>query len=142
LNLKLEAEFQSNSRLRIKISDGSPRWEVPLQIDPPSDGNENRLYDILFTDIPVFSFKVLRKSTGTTVFDTSLGGFTFADQFIQLGIKLPSRNVYGIGENEQHHFRHSLEKFPNFALWAKDQGPNGNANMYGVWAYKTIGFYC
>jgi hypothetical protein len=109
----------------LKITDGKPRWEVPLQIDPPTGGNANRLYDIIFTNVPVFSFKVLRRSTGTTLFDSSLGGFTFSDQFLQLGIKLPSRNVYGIGENEQPSFRHEFH-WNKWILWAKDNAPDVN----------------
>jgi len=79
---------------------------------------------VFFTNTPVFSFRVVRKATGTVLFDTSLGGFNFADQFISLGIKLPSRNVYGIGENEQKTFRHNFEEFIRWPLWAKDQPPD------------------
>ncbi|OXA46849.1 Maltase-glucoamylase, intestinal [Folsomia candida] len=122
----------------LQITDGTPRWEVPLRIDPPSGGNQNPLYDIRFTNIPAFSFKILRRATGTTLFDTSLGGFTFADQFLQMGIKLPSRNVYGIGENEQPTFRHSFEKWPRWVLWAKGLPPSYDASLYGVHPHYTV----
>lgn len=82
------------------------------------------LYNVEFSNDPVFSFRVIRKATGTVIFDTSLGGLTFADQFIQIGIKIPSINAYGIGENEQHTYRHSFNQFQTMALWARDQGPD------------------
>jgi hypothetical protein len=97
---------------------------VPLKINPPSAPATDPLYSVEFSNDPVFSFKVVRKSSGTVVFDTSLGGLTFADQFIQIGIKIPSRNAYGIGENEQGTYRHDFSKFQTMALWARDQGPD------------------
>ena len=45
---------------------------------------------------------VIRKSTGTVLFDTSLGGLTLADQFLQLAVQLSSSNVYGFGEQVQY----------------------------------------
>jgi len=108
---------------RPQFTDGTPRWEVPLKINAPSGGNQNRLYEVEFTNEPAFSFRVVRKSSGTVLFDTCLGGFTFADQFLQFSTRLPSRNLYGIGENEQHTFRHSFEKYPNYPLWARDEPP-------------------
>lgn len=131
-DLIVEADFQSDYRLRIKITGEQPRWEVPLQIAPPATNLTNDpLYDIQFENEPVFSFKITRKATGTVIFDSSLTGFTFSDQFIQIGFKLPSRNVYGIGENEQPTFRHSFENRPRWILWAKDQPPQvGFPNKY------------
>jgi len=128
--LTLEVDFQSDYRLRVKISANEPRWEVPLQIDPPAANATNLLYDVIFVNEPVFSLKVVRKATGTVLFDSSLGGFNFADQYIQIGFKIPSRNVYGIGENEQHSFRHSFEKRPLYGLWARDQPPAVCINDY------------
>lgn len=124
-SLTVEIDFQSDYRLRVRISDDKPRWEVPLKIDPPAgDLTNDPLFDVRFVNEPVFSFKIIRKNTATVILDSSLGGFTFADQFIQLGFKLPSRNVYGIGENEQSSLRHSFEKRPLWGLWAKDQAPS------------------
>jgi hypothetical protein len=47
---------------------------------------------------PVFSFRIVRRSTGAVVFDTALGGLTVSDQFLQVAAKLPSANVYGFAE--------------------------------------------
>jgi hypothetical protein len=57
------------------------------------------LYSIDFLNEPVFSFKVIRKSSGTVLFDSSAGKLTFADQYLSMTWNVPTENVYGIGEN-------------------------------------------
>lgn len=97
---------------------------MPLEINPPpSPVADNPLYRIEYSNDPAFSFKVIRVSSGTAVFDTSLGGLTFADQFIQIVNKAPSTNGYGIGENEQTEYRHDFSKWQVFALYTRDDTP-------------------
>lgn len=97
---------------------------MPLEIKPPANpGGENPQYRIEFTNNPVFSFKVIRVSSGAAVFDTSLGGLTFANQFIQIVNKVPSTNGYGIGENEQLSYRHDFSKWQVFPIYTKDDAP-------------------
>ena len=89
-----------------------------------SDHYVEPLYKVEITEAPIFSLKIIRKSTNQAIFDTSLPGLIFSEQFVQLPvrnplapqyiifqIRLPSENLYGIGENEQHEFRH------NFSTW-------------------------
>ncbi|OXA36749.1 Maltase-glucoamylase, intestinal [Folsomia candida] len=134
-NLVLEAEYQSNGRLRIKITPptGPPRFEVPLDILPPAEGNENPLYQLQFENSPLFSFKVSRKATGTVLFDTTIGqnNFIYADQYLTLSWQLPSENVYGIGENEQTSFRHDFSANKIYPLWAQDHTPENPAISIG-----------
>ncbi|CAG7733772.1 unnamed protein product [Allacma fusca] len=136
--LNFDAEFQSNTRLRIKITDGTPRFEVPIEIGAASGGNTDPLYEVQTSNSPVFSFKVVRKSTGAVLFDTSVGGFTFSNQFLQIATRLPTKNLYGIGENEQHSFRHKFDQYYTWPLYARDQPPSYNANMYGVHPRYTV----
>jgi hypothetical protein len=138
-------EFVSDSRLRIKITDDTDRWEVPLPIHPsPDPPTNNHAYALEFYTSPAFHFKVVRKSSGVAIFDTSLGGLTFADQFIQLGIRLPSTNAYGIGENEQHSFKQDFSKWQAFGLWTRDEFPQcedcskNNTNIYGAHPFYTV----
>jgi maltase-glucoamylase len=79
----------------------------------------------------------------TVLFDTSLGGFTFADQFLQFATRLPNRNLYGIGENEQPSFRHSFEKYPNWPLWGRDEPPNVRpCNSQEEYTASTVQYIC
>ncbi len=97
---------------------------MPLDINPPSPPvSGNSLYRLEYSYEPVFSFQVIRVSSGAVVFDTSLGGLTFADQFIQIVNKVPSTNGYGIGENEQLSYKHDFSKWQVFGLYTRDNTP-------------------
>lgn len=97
---------------------------MPLDINPPSNPvSGSSLYRLEYVNDPVFSFKVVRISTGVAVFDTSLGGLTFANQFIQIVNKVPSTNGYGIGENEQSTYKHDFSKWQSFGLYTRDNTP-------------------
>lgn len=138
--LTLDAIFQSDYRLRIKIfNDDESRFQVPLTIEQPSGSNQNPLYELQFENDPLFTFKVIRKSSGTVLFKSSPGDdFIFADQYLSLSWTPGSLNVYGLGENEQHSFRHDFSQNLTWALWAKDQPPDHTANMYGVHPHYTV----
>ena len=81
---------------------------MPLRIEAESPPPLNPLYDVEFVQDPIFAVKITRKSTGTVIFDSSLGGLTLADQFLQIGAKIPSSNVFGLGEHEHHSLRHNM----------------------------------
>ncbi|ODM93071.1 Maltase-glucoamylase, intestinal [Orchesella cincta] len=136
--LTLDAEFQSNYRLRVKIYNTTSRFEVPLDVQPATGGNQNPLYEIEFENDPLFSFKVVRKSTGTVLFDSSAGQFIYAEQYLTMSWNPASENVYGIGENEQKSFKHDFSKNITWGLWGRDQPPSFTANMYGVQPYYTV----
>jgi alpha-glucosidase len=133
-------DYESNDRLRIKIVDNSTaRFEVPLQINPPASSDiSDKKYEVQFSNDPTFSFRVVRTAGGTVLFDTSMGGFTFSEQFLQFSTKLPTKNLYGIGENEQPTFRHNFDNYLNWPLYGRDQPPDFDANMYGVQPYYTV----
>ena len=86
----------------------------------------------------MFGIKVTRRSTNETLLDTGLPGLVFSDQFIQLPLRISSSAaVYGWGENEQHSFRHDLN-WRTWAIYGRDQPPDGDANMYGVHPRLTV----
>ncbi|KAK2718850.1 hypothetical protein QYM36_006005, partial [Artemia franciscana] len=69
-------------------------------------------------------------------FDSSLGGLTLSDQFLQISTLFSMDAIFGFGENEQPSLRHDMN-WKIWALWARDQAPNGAANMYGTQPYYT-----
>ena len=52
-----------------------------------------------------------------------MGGLTLADQFLMISTKLPTRYLYGFGENTHDTFLHDM----NYRMWpifARDQAPD------------------
>jgi hypothetical protein len=138
-NLRLDVEYLNSKTLHFKIYDSSQtRYEVPIELNDVRDSDsftpeltftfENRAADSVFT------FKVVRKSTGLALFDTSIGSFVFSDQFLQIATILPAgSNLYGFGENNHASVSHDMNN-RLWGMWARDE-PNvagENLNQYGV----------
>ena len=62
--------------------------------------------------------------------DTDIGGFMFADQFLQFVTKVPSTYVYGFGEHKKDKFRHTFD-YRTIPLWARDEAPE-NVNIRNI----------
>ena len=86
--ISVEVVFQTTSRLRIRISDQTNRFTVPIEIPTEGVPDHRALYQVTFTNIPAFGMLVTRSDTGEVVVDTGLPGMVFSDQFIQLPIKI------------------------------------------------------
>ncbi|XP_049339266.1 sucrase-isomaltase, intestinal [Astyanax mexicanus] len=132
--LRVEINYLSSHSLRFKIFDpANERYEVPVPISlPPTPDTDEarRMYEVQVTQNP-FGIKVIRKNTGTVVWDSSLPGFTFSDMFIQISTRLPSQYIYGFGETEHESFRHDLN-WHTWGMFSKDQPPGYKMNCYGV----------
>ncbi|XP_019644934.1 PREDICTED: sucrase-isomaltase, intestinal-like [Branchiostoma belcheri] len=127
-------EMQEQHRLHVKIVDpASPRYEVPeaaLRVPRPGQAADNPIYSVTFTHRP-FSFKVTRRSTGATIFDSSVGKLTFSAQFLSVSTRLASSNLYGLGEHVHRRYRHDLN-WKTWPIFASGANPFGNyENLYG-----------
>ena len=65
-----------------------------------------------------------------------VGGFVYANQFLQISSFLPSGNIYGLGEN-QDSLRHSTD-WQRFALFAHDVVPEKGRNLYGAHPFYLV----
>lgn len=107
-NIRMRVEFQTPYRLRIKFYDSqNDRYEVEepkIYEDYSSHGL--RLYSVTYnlSSVP-FGIKVRRVATDIILFDTTVTGFTFSNQFLQLTIKLPSRYLYGLDKQSLRDYR-------------------------------------
>ncbi|XP_038549707.1 maltase-glucoamylase, intestinal [Micropterus salmoides] len=132
--LRVEVRYHSSDMLQFKIWDPTTdRYQVPVPLSVPNapETDENkRLYRVLITNNP-FGIQVIRKSTGTKIWDSSLPGFTFSDMFIQVSTRLPSEFVYGFGETEHPTYKHNLN-YHTWGMFSKDQPPGYKMNCYGV----------
>ncbi|XP_068440776.1 sucrase-isomaltase, intestinal isoform X2 [Clinocottus analis] len=132
--LRVEIRYHSSDMLQFKIWDPTTdRYEVPVPLSIPTipETDESmRLYKVEVTLNP-FGIQVIRKSTGTKIWDSSVPGFTFSDMFIQVSTRLPSEFVYGFGETEHPTYKHDLN-YHTWGMFSKDQPPGYKMNCYGV----------
>ncbi|CAG2101764.1 unnamed protein product [Medioppia subpectinata] len=137
--LKLLVTYYTENILRFKISDAfHTRDESSLQSDfpllrKPLKKIDEKLRKYRF-NLNNDNFNIERKNTSTKLFDTSIGGLKFDDQFSQISSYLPSNNVYGLGGKTHSSLRHDL----NNKTWATyGQHPfytvlENNGNSHGV----------
>ncbi|XP_043945694.1 lysosomal alpha-glucosidase-like [Protopterus annectens] len=134
--LQLNAIFETDTRLHIKITDfSSARYEVPVEVPHPTKRASAPTYQIAFTEKP-FSVTVMRKSSGTVLINTAVAPLFFADQFLQISTTLPSQFVYGLGEHRAG-FAHSLN-WNTLTFWARDVPPTESTNLYGVHPFYLV----
>ncbi|XP_046554565.1 lysosomal alpha-glucosidase-like [Haliotis rubra] len=130
--LKMEISYETQYRLRIKISDpAEARWEVPMPRPKsvPRENIDNNMYSVQVPgENQPFHLTVTRKSSNTPLINTT-GAFMFTDQFLQLSYFLPSTFIYGLGEHRDT-LMHSVN-WTNFVFWNKDQPPDEDTNLYG-----------
>ncbi|XP_014841756.1 PREDICTED: sucrase-isomaltase, intestinal-like isoform X2 [Poecilia mexicana] len=133
-NLRVQIWYHASDMLQFKIWDPTAdRFEVPVPLSVPStpEADESkRLYKVSVTQNP-FGIQVVRKSTGTKIWDSAVPGFTFSDLFIQVSTRLSSNFVYGFGETEHTTYRHDLN-YHTWGMFSKDQPPGYKMNCYGV----------
>ncbi|CAF1092425.1 unnamed protein product, partial [Brachionus calyciflorus] len=137
-NLRVSFEFLDDYALRFKIvSPSIPEYEVPIHINKPNIKAKDPKYDVQI-DQTSFNFKIIRKSTGTVLWDTSLGPIIFEELHKQISTKLPSKNVYGFGENRHESFRHDLN-YQNWPIWGRDEAPENyqHGNLYANQPFYT-----
>jgi hypothetical protein len=60
--------------------------------------------------VAVQNMQVYRVKTNTVLWDTSIGGLMFSDQYVQIAAYLPTRYIYGIGEHNRASFMVSTRK--------------------------------
>lgn len=129
----LTTQSQTKNRFRFKITDpNNKRYEVPHQFvqEVPGIPTADALYDVQVSEKP-FSIKVIRKSNGRVLFDTSVGPLVYSNQYLQISTKLPSEYIYGFGEHIHKRFRHDLY-WKTWPIFTRDELPgDNNHNLYG-----------
>ena len=83
----------------------------------------------------LFTFKVTRSSDGEILFDTTMGGFLFHDQFIQIATRLSSPYVYGFGENNHERLVHDMN-FRSWGIFARDFSPGWGVSDFFLKEYS------
>nr|DBA29502.1 TPA: hypothetical protein GDO54_009725 [Pyxicephalus adspersus] len=133
--LRLTAQIQTKNRFRFKITDPrNKRFEVPHEHVKEFTGSAepNPNYNVELVEKP-FGIRVHRKTPDARViFDTTIGPLQYSDHFLQLSIKLPSSNIYGLGEHVHRQYRHDTN-WKKWPIFTRDWFPNGDgSNLYGA----------
>ncbi|CAG2177078.1 unnamed protein product, partial [Oppiella nova] len=146
-SLRVDVSYLTENILRVKIVDPKDsRYEVPIQTEFPLLqqklnylNDDQRVYNVDINEISDdFTFTITRKSSKTKIFDTSIGGLIYGDQLLQIATHLPTKNVYGMGENTHHSLRHDFTNYKTFPLFSQDQGTGEEqVNYYGVHPFYT-----
>ncbi|CAH7470230.1 probable maltase-glucoamylase 2 [Phodopus roborovskii] len=129
------AEYQTPNRFHFKITDfNEMRYEVPHDNIGLLNGtaDESLLnYYIEVIDKP-FSIQVIRKSNKKVLLDTGIGPLQFAQQYLQLSFRLPSPNLYGLGEHVHQQYLHNMS-WITWPIFTRDATPTeGMVNLYGA----------
>ncbi|KAJ5272341.1 hypothetical protein N7478_007466 [Penicillium angulare] len=134
-DLKLEVEYQTESRVHVKIYDAAEQvYQVPESV--VSRPNSTTV-DPSKSDLEVkvvqnpFSFKITRRSNNEVLFDTSGHALVFESQYLGLRTALPdSPNLYGLGESTDS-MRLQTENYQR-TLWSRDAYLTPQyTNLYG-----------
>ncbi|NWI99491.1 MGA protein, partial [Crypturellus undulatus] len=130
----LTGENQTQNRFHFKITDpNAQRFEVPHEHVGSFEGSaaSNLKYRVDIKHNP-FGILVTRVSNGKVLFNTTIGPLQYADQYLQLSIKLPSSNIYGVGEHVHKQYRHDTN-WKTWPMFTRDIGTGGDMNnLYGV----------
>ena len=132
--LALSVWFETSTRLRVTLRDASAkRWEIPPQmlsipsLTPPGAAPATALYNFSVTTSP-FGFAISRRSTGRTLFNTTLQPLHYSPLYLQVGTSLhPNASLYGLGE------RIIPFRLPeqDYVIWDMDWGNPTLRNLYG-----------
>uniref|UniRef100_A0A7E4VGI2 Maltase n=1 Tax=Panagrellus redivivus TaxID=6233 RepID=A0A7E4VGI2_PANRE len=135
-----QLQFQSTqlgNALKVSIKPvGTSRYVPPVPIAEPFIQSPESLNVEIVNNTGGFSFRVVRQINNIRLWDTSIGGLHFADQYIQIATYLPTDKIYGFGENIHQNIKHDFTKYTTWGMFARDQPPNSvngeGENLYGV----------
>ncbi|KAK7544788.1 alpha-glucosidase [Phyllosticta citribraziliensis] len=144
--LNLTVQYQNADRLSINISpanidpSNSSWYILPEELVPrpalDKDANatiEKNDLQVSWSNEPSFSFKVIRRSTGDVLFDTTGSKLVYENQFIEFKTALPEGyNLYGLGERI-HGLR--LNRNLTATIYAVDIANPIDSNSYGSHPY-------
>uniref|UniRef100_A0A8R1XWR3 P-type domain-containing protein n=1 Tax=Onchocerca volvulus TaxID=6282 RepID=A0A8R1XWR3_ONCVO len=133
--LEIEAQIKnSHSVLNVRIG-VEGRYEPTVPLPRVCSTTVQHFTVEIPNESELFTLRIRRKATGQLIWDTSIGGLLFADQYIQIATFLPTDKIYGFGENVHLSLKHKFTNYTTWPMLARDQAPdpeNPYRNLYGV----------
>jgi len=143
-NIVFEVEYETETIMTfVMYPEGSDRFakRPPIKLNKPKGDISQKLYSVRLLDETIghpFNFQILRQDTQTVIFDSSMGGLTLAEQFVMISTKLPTKNLYGMGENNHDSFRHNMS-YKTWPIFSRDQPPDyEDKNLYGAHPFYMV----
>ncbi|KAK4958489.1 hypothetical protein LTR10_004917 [Elasticomyces elasticus] len=135
-DLKLLVEYQTDSRLHVKIYDAAQQvFQIPehfLTLPSGADGTSASSSLIFTYAASPFSFAVQRADTKETLFNTSAANLVFESQYIRLRTSLPQDPyIYGLGEDSDP-FRRPTQNYSRTFWNVGDSFLPAGSNLYGI----------
>ncbi|GAP87195.2 putative glycoside hydrolase family 31 protein [Rosellinia necatrix] len=133
--LKLLVEYQTNSRLHVKIYDAELQvYQIQESVlpRPPNPGvlASDSAIQFHLTEEP-FSFSISRIDSDEVLFNTNGTQLVFESQYVRLRTELPQDpNLYGLGEHSDS-FRLPTTKYRRTMWNAESPFIPRNSNLYG-----------
>lgn len=139
--LILTVDYQAHGRLGVNVKPkhitaaNATQYNLPdTLVELPQTGGNGTIEDsdlqFVWSNDPSFSFQILRKSSGDTLFSTTGTVLVYENQFIEFVTALPQNyNIYGAGEHI-----HAFRLGTNFtSTWYNvDSGDTVDTNLYGT----------
>jgi len=90
-NVTLDVYLETPDRLRIRLRNpAANRFEVPISTPNVTQIPADPLNYSVHIETTRFGIVVTRKTTGKVIFNTTIGPFVFADQFLQVWMQISS----------------------------------------------------
>ncbi|EGW08982.1 Maltase-glucoamylase, intestinal [Cricetulus griseus] len=136
------AEYQTSNRFHFKITDfNEMRYEVPHENANLLNGTAEKSLLNYYVEVinKPFSIRIVRKSNKRVLLDTGIGPLQFAQQYLQLSFRLPSSNVYGLGEHVHQQYRHNMS-WNTWPIFTRDATPTEVVGRPFLPSYWSLGF--
>ena len=141
-NVQANIYYETNNRLHIKFMDKNDpnRYQVPIKLPQiPNTKASNPVYSVIksINNGSIFGLNVTQN--GEQILTTSLPGFAYSDQFLQIMIGYNDKHItsYGFGEryaNIMLPYNVTHDTWGAWPMFARDiaDGDNSYRNSYGV----------
>ncbi|GMR33125.1 hypothetical protein PMAYCL1PPCAC_03320, partial [Pristionchus mayeri] len=141
--LRFQTNDVGNGVVNVRIDTEDKRYDPAPILDLPREtipSEESLFVEVLGGDVSSFN---VRREDNNKLFDTSIGGLIFNDQFIQIAALLPGEGaMYGWGENIHQNLKHDFSRYTTWGMFSNGNAPNSTglhtANLYGVHPFYLL----
>ncbi|ERE90169.1 maltase-glucoamylase, intestinal-like protein [Cricetulus griseus] len=129
-------------QIQAQITDfNEMRYEVPHENANLLNGTAEKSLLNYYVEVinKPFSIRIVRKSNKRVLLDTGIGPLQFAQQYLQLSFRLPSSNVYGLGEHVHQQYRHNMS-WNTWPIFTRDATPTEVVGRPFLPSYWSLGF--